>query len=145
MPSARRTAWPFVTGIAAAGLLGVAFLAVQIWPQYVYAQERTAAYNVVAQLLDRRPDGVPAPVWDVAATWAATAYANVCFSADHVPIDELRRFRADVEQRLAGQVDLATIEWLWQRLAETGPTGQQYCSRFEPAYRAHLKAALAKQ
>lgn len=145
MTSARRGTWLLVTVVLAAVFLGVALLAFRVWPLYVYAQERTAAYEVVVQLPDRRPESVDAKVWEVATSWAITAYANVCFSEGHVPIDELRRFRVDVEKRLAGDVDLATIDWLWQRLAETGPHGQQYRQRFEPQYRENLNTALAKE
>jgi hypothetical protein len=144
MTSARRNAWLLVAGIVAAGLLGVTYLIVLMWPQFVYAQDRKAAQELVDQLRDRRPANVAAPVWEVAEHWAGIAYANVCFSAEHVPLDELRRFRADVERRLSGPVDLATIDWLWQRLAATGPHGQHYRNRFEPVYREHLRAELDK-
>lgn len=145
MTSARRSTWLLVTGVLAAVLLGVAFLAFRVLPLLVYAQERTAAYEAVAQLPDRRPDGVDAQVWKVATSWAITAYANVCFSEGYVPIDELRSFRVDVEQRMAGNVNLATIDWIWERLAETGPHGQEYRNRFKPQYRESLNTALAKR
>jgi hypothetical protein len=143
MITARRVAWLLVGGLLAIVVLGGALLALRVWALYVYAQERTAAYELVAKLSDRRPEDVDAEVWDVATTWAITAYANVCFSEGYVTLDELRRFRADTERRLAGDVDLKTIDWIWQRLAETGPHGQQYRQRFEPQYRDNLNAALA--
>jgi hypothetical protein len=95
-------------------------------------------------LAQRRPADVNAAAWDEATAWANTAYANVFFSEQHTPIDELRRFRIDVEERLEGDVDLATIDWLWQRLGETGPHGRRYRHRFEPQYRESLKELMAK-
>jgi hypothetical protein len=109
----------------------------------VYARERTAAHDVVFQLREQCPQNVSAEAWEVATSWAITAYANVCFSEDHVSIEELRRFRNDTEKRLAGKVDLVTIDWIWQRLGETGPHGKHYRQRFEPQYRGDVNTALA--
>jgi hypothetical protein len=128
----------------AAVALCLAGLASWIRPQINYARERTAGYEVMLQLPDRRPQDVPVKAWEVAATWAITAYANVCFSDDHVSMEELRRFRNELEARIAGNVDLATIDWIWQRLGETGSHGKQYRERFEPQYRENLTAALTK-
>ena len=32
--------------------------------------------------------------------------------------------------------DLQSIDWMWERLAETGPHGQRYVEKFEPEYRS---------
>ena len=66
--------------------------------------------------------------------WAGIAYANVCFSEGHVTLDALKSFVKDVEAKFKGPVDLSTVDWLWERLAATGPHGKQYRERFEPAY-----------
>jgi hypothetical protein len=145
MLSVRRVQSLVVIGVLAAVSLGIALLAFRAWSLFVYAHERSEAYDLVAQLPERRPEKVDTEAWEVATSWAITAYANVCFSAEHVPIDELRRFRVDVEKRLAADVDLMTIDWIWQRLAETGSHGQQYRNRFEPIYREEVYAALDEQ
>jgi hypothetical protein len=134
-----------VFGLLAAGVGCIAVAALRLWPLFAYGQQRRAGEQAVVQLLSRRSPDVDAAVWEVATTWATIAYANVCFSAGYVSLPELRRFSADVEQRIGGDVDLATVDWIWQRLGETGPHGQQYRQRFEPQYRANLKAALANQ
>jgi hypothetical protein len=143
MTATRRTKWLVVFGLLAAVAFCIALPALWIWPQFVYGRERSAGYEVVAQLVDRRPADVTPAVWEVATSSAITAYANVCFSDEHVPIDELRRFHADSKARLEGEVNLATIDWVWQRLGETGPHGRQYRDRFESQYRDRLNAALA--
>ncbi len=145
MTATRRTKWLVVFGLLAAVAFCIALPALWLWPQFVYGRERSAAYEVVTQLVDRRPADVNAAVWEVATSWAITAYANVCFSDEHVPIDEHRRFRVDSEKRFEGDVNLATIDWVWQRLGETGPHGAQYRDRFEPQYRENLKALQARQ
>lgn len=119
--------------------LFLSLFAARVWSDFVYAKEQKMAYKLVAQLQKRRPQNVEAEVWKVATGWTITAYANVCFSKDYVSLDELRRFRVDLEKRLAGDVDLSTTDWIWQRLAETGPHGQQYRAKFEPEYRLDLR------
>jgi hypothetical protein len=145
MTAARRLKWLAVFGVLAAVAFCVALPAVWIWPQFVYARERSAAHEVVAQLADRRPADVDAAVWEAATSWAVTAYGNVCFTESHVPLDELRRFHDDVKERLEGPVNLATIDWVWQRLGETGLHGAQYRDRFEPQYLENLKAVQARR
>jgi hypothetical protein len=123
----------------------VALFVVRVaYPLYAYAQEQRAAFDLVRQLAHRKPPEANAKAWEVATRWASTAVGNVCFSEEHVPIAELRRFRADLAARLEGDVDLSTIDWIWQRLAKTGPHGREYQQKFEAAYRDEVNAALQK-
>lgn len=115
-------------------------LALRVFRHVAYAQDRRAAQDMVNQLRHLRPPDVDAETWEMASGWAITAYCNVCFSPDHVPHDELRRFRAELEAKLQGPVDLATIDWVWERLGQTGPSGLSYKQRFEPQYRESLEA-----
>ena len=72
-------------------------------------------------------------------TGPVTAYCNVCFSPEHVTLEELQRsFNTDVEERLRSPVDLTTLDWVWDRLGRTGPHGRSYQQRFEPEYREGL-------
>ena len=122
-------------GATAVLILLVGPFAIQLGQLFNYARHRRAAAETVESLSESRPPGVSARTWDDATGWATTAYHNVCFSDDHVQLSELKKFAADIEQRCAGDVDLSTIDWIWKRLAETGPHGKQYVARFEPAYR----------
>lgn len=128
-------------------LAGVAVLAACLVPLTVrvvrlitYAQDRNAANELICQLGDRRPPNVDAETWEMASTWASIAYVNVCCCYEQVSHEELRRFRADLEKKVQGPVDLATIDWLWNRLGQTGPHGRNYQERFEPQYRENLEA-----
>jgi hypothetical protein len=42
----------------------------------------------------------------------------------------MTRYGTDVEAKLAGDVDLDTLRWIWDRLAETGPNGKAYNEPF---------------
>lgn len=35
---------------------------------------------------------MPSKTWDDATGWAITAYHNICFSAEHVPLESLKRY-----------------------------------------------------
>ena len=144
MLTARRVQWLAFFGVLAAVMPFIAWFALRFWSLFAYAQEQHAMRDLVEQLPNRRPPGVSVAAWDVATGWAITACGNVCFSEGYVPIDELRRFRVDVEKRLKAEVDLTTIDWIWQRLGETGPHGQQYRKRFEPEYREGLKSIMVR-
>jgi len=114
-------------------------LGVRVYQVFAYAHEQRAAQRAIDQLCVRRPMGVNADTWEFASDWANTAYCNICFSPEHVSHDELRRFRADLEDRLRRPIDLGTIDWVWNRLGKTGPHGRSYQRRFEPQYREGLE------
>jgi hypothetical protein len=141
--SARAIKRFWVGGLLVATFICITLLSVRVWPLYVYAQEKKAIRAALDELQrDRCPEKVDVEVWKAATGWTITAYENICFSEAHVPIGELKRFRADIEKRLAGDVDLSTTDWIWQRLAETGPHGRLYRKEFEPEYRLCLYSTV---
>lgn len=102
-----------------------------------FYREQRAGQGELVRLADRRPANVSPSDWECATSWAVNAYGNVCIP-EYVSLDEMRRLRAELEARLRGPVDLATVDWLWDRLGRTGPHGQDYRRRFEPHYRKGL-------
>ena len=138
MPSRRRFYW-----IIGSGFIAVCGVALLLWlqRQLDYYREQRAAFELVRQLRDRRPPDVNANTWEYATGWAITASCNVCCSSEGVTLEELKRFRADLEERLRGPVDLATVDWIWERLGRTGPHGRKYQQQFEPQYRESLGPA----
>lgn len=101
-----------------------------------YPRHQSRGARLLETLDTRCPATVSPQTWDDATGWAITAYHNICFNANHTTLKELDSFVADTEERLNGPVDLATIDWIWARLAATGPHGEAYASRFLPQYRA---------
>ena len=97
--------------------------------------------DMLVSLRSRRPESVSAKQWEYAVGWAVTAFHNVCFSEEHVTYDELVRFNHDVRKELEGEVSLQAIDWVWARLAQTGPHGEQYVKRFEPQYRSSIPSS----
>lgn len=116
-------------------LLAFAAIAVPIGLRFrrieAYAHEQRIGTELMVSLADRRPPAVPKKSWDEATDRVVAAYHNVCFSESHVPFNELVRFNHDAKVKLGGEVDIHSIEWIWTRLAETGPHGRKYVDRFK--------------
>lgn len=123
-------------------LIAVSVVAVPVglrfWRLRSYALQQRAGAALIGTLSERRPESVPTKTWEDATGWAKTAFHNVCFSERQVQFEELVRFNHDAEVKFAGEVDLNSIDWVWSRLAETGPHGQRYVEKFEPEYRAFV-------
>lgn len=120
-------------------LVGVATIVMALFASFLriteYPRLQQSGAQIVESLRTRRPNDVPPQTWDEATGWAITAYHNICFSDGHAPLNELKAFIHDAEIKFNGPVDLSTVDWVWARLAKTGPHGQQYRDRFEPQYR----------
>jgi len=137
MPLRRRLYW--LTSVA---LVSACVIPAALWMFRLreYLQEQRAGRELIVQLQRRRPADVDPETWEWATNWAITAYCNVCFSREHVSLDELRRFNDDMAERLRVPVGLATVDWVWERLGRTGPHGLNYRQRFEPDYREGVAA-----
>ena len=46
------------------------------------------------------------------------------------------QFEEQLDEKLKGDVDLSTIEWIGDRLAETSPHGQQYMKNWREQWKA---------
>ncbi len=106
-----------------------------------YARHQRAGSQLISSLEARRPTSASPDEWEVASFWMGIAYANICFSPDHVEKSELKRFNDDLAAKLQGNVDLEMVSWIWRRLAATGPHGAQYVAKFESIYRRELADA----
>ena len=103
-----------------------------------YHRQHQRAQELVLSLADRRPPDVTPEEWEIATGWAANAFGNTCISPSRVSLDELKRFSAELEIKTAEDVDIATIDWIWQRLSDAGPAGKRYYDTFYPEYRKQL-------
>jgi hypothetical protein len=89
----------------------------------------------IRYLRPSHPDVVNPAVWDCAHGWVVTANGNVCFSPEHAATSEMHRLRHDLQKRIAGEIDLNTLKWIWSRLGDTGPHGKRYVDRFGSSFR----------
>jgi len=88
-------------------------------------RESDAIQSLLHSLAKRRPANVTRGQWGSAVSWTLNLHGNslLPFEADG---PTLRRFRARLEERLAGPVDLSTIDWIWDEYALLTPHGREY-------------------
>ena len=131
--------------VAICALIGVVVLAAPVglraWHLLRYARQKEVGVKMIQSLRERRPAAVPSQTWDTATGWAITAFHNVCFSERCVTYEELVRFTDDASLRLAGEVSLESVDWVWARLGKTGPLGREYVAKWEPIYRDNVYGA----
>ena len=77
----------------------------------------------------KAPDGVPRSDWNEAVMVTQIACSNVCFSPQHIEISQFQRFCDELQKRREECVTFRTLNWIWSRLAQTGPHGTRYVQR----------------
>ena len=85
----------------------------------------------IEALNDRRPAAVNPKLWEESVGWLVTAHCNICFSEESTSYEAMCQFEEQLDEKLKGDVDLGTIEWIGDRLAETGPNGQRYMKNWK--------------
>lgn len=138
MANTRSRRFLLVAAMASIGLVILVPLGAGIRDHLEYRQDRRETASLLGSLKSMVPDGVNERQWTAATDWAITAYHNVCFSESHVPLKASLQFSQDLKEKLKDEIDLSTIEWIWNRLAETSPHGHKYISKFSPAFRQHV-------
>lgn len=99
-----------------------------------YTAQREEMYRIIAAWERRPPPGVDGHVWQEACKLTGIAVGNVCFSPSHVSLEELADLRAELAAKEAGRVDIDTLQWVWDRLATTGPHGRRYIQQMRPLW-----------
>lgn len=120
-----------VLGTPLAGTLVYYFLALR--PMALFFEEKRTMDRLLEQWWEGRPPpGVNEHRWK--ETWgiAYNGFGNVCFSPEHVSLAEMHRLKADLQAKMHQPATLESLRWLWDRLAETGPSGREYITRMKP-------------
>lgn len=123
------------------------FIGVVVWvawtaiPQMRYNQRSRRINQKIIALETQRPPDVTADLWDECNTWASIAHGKICFSEYHASYEAMSRFEQQLDEKLAENVDLSTIVWIGERLAETGPHGQQYMKKWREQWKNMLQHA----
>lgn len=99
-----------------------------------FTAEREEIYRIVEVWQRQPPPGVDGHVWQEVCKLGGIAVGNVCFTPRHVSLEEIEALRADVAAKDAAPIDADTLQWLWDRLAATGPHGQRYTRRMQPMW-----------
>lgn len=113
---------------------------------YRYGQHRRVVErieDVVDELAERYPDGVPPKHWDNAVFWTWNAIGN-CLAVPDFFFDEkdaqgqFVRFADELEQKAKGQVGPETIDWIWDEIVRLSRIGQSYSDKWRPVHGGRL-------
>jgi hypothetical protein len=121
--------WFFRNLLTVVLVLAVAFLlwaVFRIAPEIRYNQRSRRINQKIWELETRRPHDISEKMWTECVAWASIAHANICFSERHASYQAMCDFEKQLDEKLKEDVNLSTIKWIGERLAETGPRGQKY-------------------
>jgi hypothetical protein len=129
----RLTVLRLMVAVAALGIV-LGFCVLPLAKRSEYARLQQQMSDRIGSLKPSNPQSVNPSLWDCAAGWTVTAYWNICFSDEHVSREEMYRLRDDLDRKLGGEITPDTLKWIWRRLAQTGPHGKSYVTRFGPRF-----------
>jgi hypothetical protein len=95
---------------------------------YRYHERRQVAYQIqatVKSLATKRPRTMTRGQWASAVAWTCNLAGNSVLG-DEAQLGDLRRFQAELEEKTKGDVDMATIFWIWDQHARLTPAGKEY-------------------
>jgi hypothetical protein len=118
-------------------LIGAASVVTPLILRYIAWQKFNAETERIEIILEgwRAPPAHANPVdWEAAWGTLYNALGNVCFTPEHISARELARLREDVERKNQEPVTFETLEWLWWRLGQTGPHGNEYITQMQPMW-----------
>lgn len=122
-----------VIGVLVGSTLPCVYFLPVIWPSVQFSREKRAIEQLLHQWWEGRPPpGVSERRWEGAWGIAYNGFGNVCFSPEHVSLQEMHLLKADLQAKMQEPATMASLRWFWNRLAETGPHGAQYIEQMTP-------------
>lgn len=79
----------------------------------------------IDSLVLRPPTDVAQEQWDVAVYWTHNLHCNSLL-AFQSSLGEIRRFRDELATRVRSDVDMSTVDWIWERYAVLTRSGRDY-------------------
>jgi len=125
----------------------VAALAGWFWLAAVRpTQQHRQLYDDIRQSIDglrhKRPNGLRREEWAYIVGWTLNAHANCCGARDFITdYDRFASFAAELKRRLDGDVDLQTVDWIWDEFEAFSSVGPWYSETFRPTSRERLREA----
>lgn len=110
-----------------------------LYRKHIEPRQHTAAIEQhLKSLALRRPQELTPRQWESAVAWTGNLHANslLRFQADGPAIRHLEQRLA---KKLAGDVNLDTIHWIWDEYAKACPGGAAY-QRFRPQMMEEIEA-----
>lgn len=91
-------------------------------------------------LAKKYPQGITSGEWASCVFWTHNLHGN-CGYYPAFPTDRLRVFADELNSRMGGEVDLNTIDWIWDEYVKYAHGGQQYSIKYRPTTPARLREA----
>ena len=83
-------------------------------------------------LAHKRPAGITRKHWHHIVGWTLNAHGNCLTFSRDIPQADRDRFVSELRSRLNGQVDIATVDWIWDELVRLTSYGQTYSDNWRP-------------
>jgi hypothetical protein len=130
--------------MAVVALLALLFALVVPPLRYIDKRNKQAEYERVAYSLlraitsleERVPQDLSPQVWVRAVRETTLCQFNICFGTGRTSIEELKRLRDDLTPKLSGQVDVGTLDWIWERFTQTNADGARFVGILKPKFEA---------
>ena len=90
----------------------------------------TQVREKIQSLKPKRPPDVPADQWDRAVDWTSNLIAQVYFAPNKGDPDSLQRLCESLDGKIKGQVNLTTLQWVWEECEKAPRSGAEYAIRF---------------
>lgn len=88
------------------------------------------------------PENVTLEKWKFVVSRTQTAFPNVFYSTDYIlDHDRFRTFQRELHLKLNGDVDISTIDWIWDEFQKNSRHGDTYsagCRPLPPYGTVHL-------
>src|SRR5262249_20106026 len=101
-------------------------------PMRRHRQFRDHVGAEVLSLASKRPPGLNRHEWEGVVAHTLNALGNCFISARNMPTAEKERFEIELHERMQGQVDLSTIDWIWDEVVRLTPNGKHYSDDWRP-------------
>lgn len=129
-------------------LMGVFSIMLYIGDMYIKISKfnkMAARMHATLGALDRTPSGISPSSWERAVGCTLTACSNICYSSTHINHKEMKHFCDDLEMKVNEKISPETLEWIWNRLLQTGPWGRAYVEGYKNNFDDILKKIHLQQ
>jgi hypothetical protein len=92
-------------------------------------------------LKSKRPPHVSRKEWAYVVGWTLNAHANCCSIREAVDPVEREAFADELDRKVAGKVDMGTIDWIWDEFGRISRIGSHYSEQFRPTVPERLRRA----
>ena len=118
-----------VTGIVLCVLVAVYYFT--LGPKLNHRRARARVTRSLYMLATKRPEGVSADRWASCVGWTLNLHAN-CSWFPAFPPDKLLRFADELDGVIQGDVDMRTIDWIWDEYVRHARWGKDYSKKYRP-------------